>query len=673
MRLPDRVAYLEAIQVPRLAFGHLSHLPFHEAKVRLNALGQPMAASGSFAITFDLTARGRRYAVRCFTQHRDNTERRYRAVARFVRAAGLDFLLQVEYLESGINVEGKPWPIVLMPWVDTGQCLNDWIDANVEKPAALERVRVNIANAVAALRQRGVAHGDLQHGNILVRPDMSIRLIDYDGMYLPELAQYGACEQGHRNYQHPERSTQFQACLDAFSAGVIDLSLKATAAAPKLWAEFTHGDNLILGAADFADPDSSVVFDRLKGIPQLGTQTGRLRDACMSALENVPDVLSGTKTLTATAAPRPSGFTLAPLVFDGSDRALLLSQDGKEVTVVGKVVSVKSLPSRSGKLFSLINFGNHWQGAFTVVAWERTHADLVRNVGEPANLRGCYVAVTGRVSLYQGRKDRPTAPQIELRHARSLRLISQAQADSLLRPATIQPPAKAVPKPPPAPPPAPPASTPGLAARLGALYSSPAFAKNVSAAGRTTQPATQPAGPPTASPTPPPRQQPSPPKPAPPRSPLRPPQPSPPPQTPPLQPPPQRRTTPVSPPLFPYQSQPRPLPRPLPELLRRLPLINTTGPERWSVVALIAAGCSALMMPMMCCGGAVLGVLMFPFAALAAMTGLLYSGCALWALPPDPPRRRKVETKAMIALVSSATCAVISVLLLILSVQITAG
>ncbi|QLQ08322.1 MAG: hypothetical protein HZY76_21580 [Anaerolineae bacterium] len=52
------------------------------------------------------------------------------------------------------------------------------------------------------LQTHGIAHGDLQHGNVLVAAD-ELRLIDYDGMYVPPLSGRESHEIGHRNYQHP--------------------------------------------------------------------------------------------------------------------------------------------------------------------------------------------------------------------------------------------------------------------------------------------------------------------------------------------------------------------------------------------------------------------------------------------------------------------------------------
>src|SRR5438034_11486371 len=66
-----------------------------------------------------------------------------------------------------------------------------------------------------------MAHGDLQHGNILVRGG-SIHLVDYDGMWVPALKGRHATETGHRAYQHPERSEQdYGQEIDRFSVLVI--------------------------------------------------------------------------------------------------------------------------------------------------------------------------------------------------------------------------------------------------------------------------------------------------------------------------------------------------------------------------------------------------------------------------------------------------------------------
>ena len=56
-----------------------------------------------------------------------------------------------------------------------------------------ERYRVTIRQGGVVLRSADVGHGDLQHGNIMLVPvpeknAHALRLIDYDGMYVPSLA-----------------------------------------------------------------------------------------------------------------------------------------------------------------------------------------------------------------------------------------------------------------------------------------------------------------------------------------------------------------------------------------------------------------------------------------------------------------------------------------------------
>jgi hypothetical protein len=118
---------------------------------------------------------------------------------------------------------------------------------------------------VRALQQASIAHGDLQHGNVLV-VDGQLRLIDYDGMFVPALWGEGSHEVGHRNYQHPLRTeSDFGPYLDNFSAWVIYVSLIALAADPGLWKQFGGGDeSLLFRRRDFEQPEASDVLRALE-------------------------------------------------------------------------------------------------------------------------------------------------------------------------------------------------------------------------------------------------------------------------------------------------------------------------------------------------------------------------------------------------------------------------
>ncbi|MBP2368435.1 hypothetical protein [Pseudonocardia parietis] len=123
----------------------------------------------------------------------------------------------------------------------------------------------NFVALIESLETHGIAHGDLQHGNLLVADDASLRLVDYDGMFVPALAKLQAAETGHRNYQAPMRSSEFHRTIDRFSAWVIYLSLAALVEQPTLWSQLRSGDGeyLLLAEDDFKNPAASSRFPSL--------------------------------------------------------------------------------------------------------------------------------------------------------------------------------------------------------------------------------------------------------------------------------------------------------------------------------------------------------------------------------------------------------------------------
>ena len=80
-----------------------------------------------------------------------------------------------------------------MQWVE-GLTLNQFVGPNADKPATLEALLADLgAHGPAAARRPTSAHGDLQHGNVLLVPgaganSLALKLVDYDGMWVPALA-----------------------------------------------------------------------------------------------------------------------------------------------------------------------------------------------------------------------------------------------------------------------------------------------------------------------------------------------------------------------------------------------------------------------------------------------------------------------------------------------------
>src|SRR5205823_266576 len=133
-------------------------------------------------------------------------------------------------------------------------------------PAGLAALRARFRRLVKDIEGAKFAHGDLQHGNILVR-GKDLLLIDYDGMWVPELKGRQATEIGHRAYQHPRRSTtDYGPYLDRFSALVIYLSLRALEIDRRLWDQYHTGDNLLFVREDFNEPGKTPIWGDLAAL-----------------------------------------------------------------------------------------------------------------------------------------------------------------------------------------------------------------------------------------------------------------------------------------------------------------------------------------------------------------------------------------------------------------------
>jgi anaphase-promoting complex subunit 4 len=291
MRLPDLVAYQAAVQHPSTAF---SDPQLRAASVTTGNLGLPRAVAGNFAVTYQLRAAAQQWAVRCF--HREAADRapRYAAISQTLARVRSGALVPIDYLDTGVRV-GQGWyPITKMVWID-GFPLNRAVEASLSKPAVLRDLERRFIDLVAELRKLGIAHGDLQHGNILVEPSGNLRLVDYDGMFVPALRGRSPNECGDPNYQHPRRGAHFDADLDRFAALTIVVALRALAVAPRLWHAYNTGDNLLFRRTDFADPPHSALFRELDGLAEVRDLAQHLAHAARADYAHVPlleDVLA---------------------------------------------------------------------------------------------------------------------------------------------------------------------------------------------------------------------------------------------------------------------------------------------------------------------------------------------------------------------------------------------
>lgn len=254
MPWPTGSDYQQATQNAEVAFRDAELKAAHP---ELDKLGMPKPRSGSFAVAFKMQCTGRDYAVRCFLKEAIDRQERYRLIQEFLDKAKLPYAVEFQYQREGILAHGAWRPILKMEWVH-GDTLGAFVAKNVHDARNLLELAGRWVEMTQALNNAGMAHGDLQHGNVMVMPTGQLKLIDYDGMYVPALAGRPSNEDGHRNYQHPLRSAlDYGPKLDHFSEWVIYVSLVMLSLDPTLWVKLKGGDEcLLFRQADF-DPATS--------------------------------------------------------------------------------------------------------------------------------------------------------------------------------------------------------------------------------------------------------------------------------------------------------------------------------------------------------------------------------------------------------------------------------
>jgi hypothetical protein len=190
MNWPTSQDYNEAIQNAASSF---SDPAVKSGEVVVNAIGLPVPRSGNFADVYQFNGGdGKTWALKCFTRKVAGLQERYAKIDEHIGKANFPFTVGFNYLADGIRVRGQWFPLLKMEWVE-GFTLNEFVRDNAGKPQYLHALLQMWGKLCARLRDGNFAHADLQHGNVLLvqgdsQSKLGLKLIDYDGMWVPALA-----------------------------------------------------------------------------------------------------------------------------------------------------------------------------------------------------------------------------------------------------------------------------------------------------------------------------------------------------------------------------------------------------------------------------------------------------------------------------------------------------
>lgn len=202
-----------------------------------DAEGRLCYSVGNSAIIFRIEWHGKPMALRCYLRpHR-----------RLAQIYGERLLSQELFLYETAT-SGRWVDVVLTDWVE-GEPLDQLITqaARNHDQTTLKTLSEKFDRLAATLLADDWAHGDLKPENIIYTPNGELQLIDFDAVFLPEMAGEPAIELGTAAYQHPARNRyHFNARTDDYSAALISTALAALALDPALYDRFGSRDGLLI-------------------------------------------------------------------------------------------------------------------------------------------------------------------------------------------------------------------------------------------------------------------------------------------------------------------------------------------------------------------------------------------------------------------------------------------
>ena len=338
MQYPLISEYVRAMQDPAGNLDQLSHLVSVQ-----DDHGEPMRSSGAFAVVFKMKdeSTGKEYALKCFTEDQEGRAEAYRQIADELESVDSTYVTSVKYLEKELfvdsNCDDDEFPVLLMDWIE-GETMDRYIAENLYDNYAMSMLCYRFCKMAVWLRSQPFAHGDIKPDNIMVRPDGSLTLIDYDGMFVPAMKGQTSPTIGTKDFSHPLRTKDdFDETIDDFALATIALSLKAISLTPSLFDEYASADRLLFSADDYRDLSQSKVLPALQPL---------MADSELNTLLSLFLLAHATKTLSMDSfrlfsVSKPECVSVVDISTDVTDEDLVeatedeygvkYSKDGKRL------------------------------------------------------------------------------------------------------------------------------------------------------------------------------------------------------------------------------------------------------------------------------------------------------------------------------------------------------
>ena len=215
--------------------------------------GEPIYHIGNNSIIFCIEHEGRRKMLKCYTRDKRNLRRIY----------GSKCLREELYIHHS-NTQGEWVDVVLDDWIE-GETLYRHILNNLGNTCKIAAIAEKFDSLAHALLAEDWAHGDLKPENIMVTPEGELRLIDFDAMFLPEMAGETSDETGTATFQHPARNADyFDKSIDDYPIAIISTALHTIAADPSFSERHNIEEHILVQKDIIAG--KSALYDEILGI-----------------------------------------------------------------------------------------------------------------------------------------------------------------------------------------------------------------------------------------------------------------------------------------------------------------------------------------------------------------------------------------------------------------------
>lgn len=295
--------------------------------------------SGTFAVVFKAKENeNTKVAIRCFIGGRHDYVNRHKHISEYLKDIRSTWVTKTILLEDEISVNDNLYPVIKMDWVE-GQLINDYISANIKNNAILSSLQNQIIKINGSKERKQIGHGDIQCGNVLIDINERIRLIDYDGMYIPDFRGQQRIEKGRPEFQHHKRDDiTYNEKIDRFSFWVILCAIEGLKFDKSLWNKVTQGgfnteENILFTGEDFSDFKNSLLVNRLYHLNQESVDfyLGKLDEFCNSSPDAVSEPILFNGEDSPISRPITKSIPDGEILIKSTPEAFVLNQALKNI------------------------------------------------------------------------------------------------------------------------------------------------------------------------------------------------------------------------------------------------------------------------------------------------------------------------------------------------------